>query len=592
MAKKCIDVFSGNGKIDWSKVKNAGVAYAIIRATIKTNDVDSQFVNNINGCVKYTIPFDVYKYSYAKTTSEVKKEIDIVVELLKKHSIKGCYIWWDVEDPSIRSLGKNKITELIKFAEKCIVEAGYKFGLYCGLDWYQNVLDVDKLNYVYWIARYPSTKTMELNTAPDDKYKPSIKHEMWGWQYTGTGSVPGVSGDCDITIMYDVKMETKTEEKEVITVSDIDKVVEVAEAEVGYLEKSSKAKYTASVGRSDEKTYGAGSSNWTKYGAWIGCNGDYWCASFVSWIFYKAFGQTNGKKILTTYSPACEDIRGTIPKVSTPQRGDIIFFKGTRHAGANHIGLITKVTSGYIYTIEGNTSGGSSVVDNGGGVAKKCYEKGYEKILSYGRPKYTNVGTTTPATSTPTTKDANGCPYAKPTKTLKYGMSDDGIKWMKWYLDKLIDANILMATKLDHTNNYWGDTTAATVKAFQTYYPTTGTNSYKPDGLFGTKCVDKAFSEVSKINAMKTYEEANPNCYLPKSLPACGYWQKGDETIDTLRIKKFLLWVYPNSGITITTNLYGDNTVKYVKAFQSAHGINPSGYWNKSTQLAAQQYKK
>lgn len=591
--KKCIDVFSGNGKIDWAKVKKAGVAYAIIRATVKANTVDTQFVNNVNGCRNQTIPFDVYKYSYAKTEAAVKNEVDIVVNLLKKYSIKGCYIWWDVEDPSIRALGKSKITTLIKYAEKLIVAAGYKFGLYCGLDWYQNVLEVDKLNYIYWIARYPSTKKSPLDTNPDDKYKPVLKHQMWGWQYTGTGSVPGVSGDCDITIMYDVKMDSATPKKEETTVSDIDKVISVAEAEVGYLEKSSKSKYTASVGRSDEKTYGAGSSNWTKYGAWIGCNGDYWCASFVSWIFYKAFGQANGKKILTTYSPACEDIRGTIPKVSTPQRGDIIFFSGSRHAGANHIGIVTKVTSGYVYTIEGNTSGGSTVVDNGGGVAKKCYERGYYKILSYGRPKYTN--TDCPAISAPastsTTKDKNGCPYAKPTKTLSYGMHDDGVKWMKWYLNKLIDANILMATKLDHTNNYWGDTTSITVKGFQTLYPTTGTKN-KPDGQFGSKCVEMAFNEVSKLNAKKNYEQANPKCYLPKTLPKCGYWQKGDNTKDTLRVKKFLLWVYPNSGITVQTGLYGDNTVKHVKAFQSAHGISPSGCWNASTQKAAEQYKK
>ena len=272
---------------------------------------------------------------------------------------------------------------------------------------------------------------------------------------------------------------------------------------------------------------------------------------------------------------------------------DIVNMIRNLYEKENNIGIVTKVTSGYVYTIEGNTSGGSTVVDNGGGVAKKCYERGYYKILSYGRPKYTN--TDCPAisapTSTSTTKDKNGCPYAKPTKTLSYGMYDDGVKWMKWYLNKLIDANILMATKLDHTNNYWGDTTSITVKGFQTLYPTTGTKN-KPDGQFGSKCVEMAFNEVSKLNAKKTYEQANPKCYLPKTLPKCGYWQKGDNTKDTLRVKKFLLWVYPNSGITVQTGLYGDNTVKHVKAFQSAHGINPSGCWNASTQKAAEQYKK
>lgn len=591
---KCIDVFSGNGKIDWAKAKADGVGYAVLRTICKDGSTDSQFKNNVSGCKKQSIPFDVYKYSYATTDAKVKSEVATLHKLLKSVDYKGM-VWWDVEDSSIRALGKSKITKLIKTAEKEIVALGYTFGIYCGLDWYNNVLDVDNLNYIYWIARYPSTKKMTLKENPSDVYKPKIKHVMWGWQYTGTGVVAGVSGDCDISILYDVKTSTVTKEtkKEVTTVNDIEKVSNVAEQEVGYLEKSSKAKYQASIGRSDEKTYGAGSSNWTKYGAWIGCNGDYWCASFVSWIFYKAFGYDAGRKILGTYSPACEDIRAKITKVSTPKAGDVIFFSGTRHSGANHIGLITKVTSGYIYTIEGNTSGGSSVVDNGGGVAKKCYEKGNYRILSFGRPKYENTGEgisgDTPAT--PASKDKNGCPYPKPTKTLKRGMTDPGVSWMKWYLNKLIDANILMATKLTASNEYFGDTTAVTVKGFQTYWPTTGTNN-KPDGQFGAKCVAKAEEEVTKLNAKKTYTQANKDCSLPKAFPSCGYWQKGDKGTDVLRVNKFLNWVYPNANIGTKKDVYDDVTVKYVKAFQAAHGINATGCWNKSTQNAAKTYTK
>lgn len=96
----------------------------------------------------------------------------------------------------------------------------------------------------------------------------------------------------------------------------------------------------------------------------------------------------NGRDILTTYSAACETIRGTIPKITDPMPGDIIFFSGTRHSGANHIGIIYKVDSSTIYTVEGNTSGQSGVIDNGGEVATKSYDKSYSRILSYGRPKY------------------------------------------------------------------------------------------------------------------------------------------------------------------------------------------------------------
>ena len=176
--------------------------------------------------------------------------------------------------------------------------------------------------------------------------------------------------------------------------SAVDKVIEVAKGEVGYLEKRSNKNL-------DAKTANAGRSNYTKYGKWIGANGDYWCASFVSWLFYQAFGQALGKQLLCgSYSAACETIRQNFKKkkqyhtfMTGAKPGDVIFFKGTRHSGANHIGLIIRVADGKIYTIEGNTSGASGVVDNGGGVAMKSYKTIETKILGYGRPDYPLVST-------------------------------------------------------------------------------------------------------------------------------------------------------------------------------------------------------
>lgn len=53
-----------------------------------------------------------------------------------------------------------------------------------------------------------------------------------------------------------------------------------------------------------------------------------------------------------------------------------------------HTGIVEKVTSERIYTIEGNTSGRVGVVANGGGVWEKSYLLTYEKIAGYGRPDW------------------------------------------------------------------------------------------------------------------------------------------------------------------------------------------------------------
>ncbi len=162
-------------------------------------------------------------------------------------------------------------------------------------------------------------------------------------------------------------------------------LVKVAKAEVGYLEKRSNAQL-------ESKTANAGSANFTKYGNWLGANGDYWCASFVSWCFCQAFGRERGKELLGTYSASCETIRQGFKAAkrydSTPTVGAVVFFSGSRHAGANHVGIVVDVDSNHVKTVEGNTSGGSAVVDNGGGVAAKTYQRGYTRILGYGKPRY------------------------------------------------------------------------------------------------------------------------------------------------------------------------------------------------------------
>ena len=151
----------------------------------------------------------------------------------------------------------------------------------------------------------------------------------------------------------------------------VESVIAIAAAEVGYLEKKSNKDLNS-------KTANAGTKNYTKYGKWFGMNPAYWCAMFISWIFYKAYGTETGKKILGTYSASCETIRQKFIKnkryyTKNPKIGDIVFFSGSRHSGANHIAIVYQIKDNKIYTVEGNTSGASGVVDNGGGVAIICY---------------------------------------------------------------------------------------------------------------------------------------------------------------------------------------------------------------------------
>lgn len=77
-----------------------------------------------------------------------------------------------------------------------------------------------------------------------------------------------------------------------------------------------------------------------------------------------------------------------------PKPGDQIFFwpkNGIGGSSMQHTGLVTGVDNTYVYTVEGNTSSDSGVVDNGGSVNAKKYKLSYERIAGYGRPDFDSV---------------------------------------------------------------------------------------------------------------------------------------------------------------------------------------------------------
>ncbi len=167
-----------------------------------------------------------------------------------------------------------------------------------------------------------------------------------------------------------------------------EKLIEIAMGEVGYLEKASNKNL-------DDKTANAGSNNYTKYARdlYPSLQGQAYCDMFVDYCFVKAFGKENARKLLggfSAYTPTSAKYfqeRGQWHK--TPKVGDQIFFKNS--VRICHTGIVYKVDSQYVYTIEGNTSGASDVVPNGGGVCKKHYGLGMTTIAGYGRPDYSIV---------------------------------------------------------------------------------------------------------------------------------------------------------------------------------------------------------
>lgn len=180
-----------------------------------------------------------------------------------------------------------------------------------------------------------------------------------------------------------------------------DKVIAVAIKEIGYLEKSRSA-YMKDPNIIFEKTAGAGSDNYTKYGKemhdlypQVIDFPAYWCDAFVDWCFYKAYGVNTAKSLLhgnfDDYTVAsCKMYAKHNALHLIPKPGDQVFFtRNGAPSGCHHTGIVTNVDELYFYTVEGNTSKASSVVSNGGGVAGKKYKRtAYKGKVLFGRPKY------------------------------------------------------------------------------------------------------------------------------------------------------------------------------------------------------------
>ena len=391
---KGIDVSSWNGTINWKTVSDYGMGFAILRITEKGNKVDGTFEANYKGCIDNKIPVGVYKYSYATNVSEIRYEANVVVKTMNKRKL-DYPVFLDIEDKCQENLSKDLMLKMIKAFRSIIVKAGYKFGIYCSYSWYQNKLPDDAKKYDCWVANYP--KPQLDNGTLQERLRVPASTGVIGWQYSPKSTIPGIPTKTDRSVFYkdySKSSTTSTNSPKLTTTqgSDtmnkdkaIDALIATARAEVGYLEKKSNSQL-------DDKTANAGYNNYTKY--WRDVYPQYqaepWCAAFVSWCMMKTFGLNTAKKLLKHWPYVyCPTLGSLFTKYANPQRGDIVIFY--RNGTFAHTGLVTKVEGDKFYTIEGNTSAGTSIIANGGGVCAKSYYNSNLPGTKFCRPDYSIV---------------------------------------------------------------------------------------------------------------------------------------------------------------------------------------------------------
>lgn len=194
-----------------------------------------------------------------------------------------------------------------------------------------------------------------------------------------------------------------------LTGDDITNLLAVALSQLGYMESDNADDFSGTIGGSSNYT----EFNWNMgdFGVGYGTSNYDWCASFVSYCLLQS-RCTDQRSMADWCRKHVADPRYIWREVGcarwadniesagyykksvakggdyVPQTGDLIFFRWSPERQIGHIGIVVYSDGERVYTVEGNTSGGSTMVPNGGGVYFKNYALDYSCIDGYGAMPY------------------------------------------------------------------------------------------------------------------------------------------------------------------------------------------------------------
>lgn len=202
-----IDVSKWQGKIDWQRVKSAGIDFAIIRIGYRgENGIiyrDANADYNIQQAQSAGILVGVYFFSTAATAAEAREEAAWTTEAIKGYKISYPVVY-DCEgytNESSRMYGISaaaRTDNAIAFLSY-VQNAGYTGMIYGAKADFENASywDMSRIenDYKVWVAHYSQAV---YPTKPTPDY--NGKYDMW--QYTNCGTVDGVEGNCDMVVSY------------------------------------------------------------------------------------------------------------------------------------------------------------------------------------------------------------------------------------------------------------------------------------------------------------------------------------------------------------------------------------------------------
>ncbi len=216
MAYKGIDVSSHNGAITWKKVKDGGIAFAMLRVGLATS-ADKKFVEYYKGAKSAGIALGGYWFSYALNTTQALQEADACASLLASYPL-DLPLFYDFEDDTERYAKEKKIvytnalrTSIIQAFCSRLKSRGVKVGIYTNENYIVNLTNWNALkSWPLWLAKWSNYGGKH---ATDFTVSSASVQTKYGaptfWQFTDSGKVPGIWGNVDLDYYYGLLPEVK-----------------------------------------------------------------------------------------------------------------------------------------------------------------------------------------------------------------------------------------------------------------------------------------------------------------------------------------------------------------------------------------------
>ena len=194
-----VDVSTYNDNLDWNKMKNAGVEFAIIRAGYRgygkagTLMIDDKFHKHIKGAIAAGVDVGVYFFTQAVNEKEAREEAQFVLKNIKGYKLTYPIVidveYLNISSARAENIGSAARTAVTKAFCEEILSAGYYPMVYANPDMFSRGLRPAELTkYDTWLAHYTD--------------KTNYGRPFTMWQYSEYGSVSGLGSRCDMNMSY------------------------------------------------------------------------------------------------------------------------------------------------------------------------------------------------------------------------------------------------------------------------------------------------------------------------------------------------------------------------------------------------------